>query len=302
MSNPSERKSPRMAQSSVRSVPDAGRRMAGKASAALDDDERRQGGMQSLGRAFSILEHVAHEREGLSLAELSRRVGLHTSTTFHLVKTMTTLGYLRQVQQTKRYRIGRPVFALAAGALDEIEMVSMAMPILEDLARDSGESSHFAVRMGFSVVIIARTAGPGAFQLTDRVGVVRPAYCTALGKVMLAALPGEQLETFLRQTPLAPLTARTLADPASLRVELDDVRRNRIAFDDGEFDAEVRCAAVPVQDFTGVTIGAIGLSGPVWRLSMQALQRHASLVQAAAARLSAEFGRPAREQETPNAH
>ena len=103
---------------------------------ALDTpDEKRAGGVQSLARAFSILEEVARSREGINLAELSRKVGLHNSTTFHLVKTMVSLGYIRQIKDDKRYRIGRPLFALAANALDEIEMVSLATPVLEDLSR-----------------------------------------------------------------------------------------------------------------------------------------------------------------------
>ena len=149
-----------------------------------------RGGVQSIGRGFAIMEEIARNRDGIGLAELSKRVGLHNSTTFHLVKTMVSLGYVRQLKDYgKRYRIGRPLFALAASALDEIEMVSLATPVLEDLSRETGESAHFSVRMGDAVVVLARTSGPGAFQLTDRVGVVRPAHCTALGKVMLAALP-----------------------------------------------------------------------------------------------------------------
>ena len=76
--------------------------------------------MQSLGRAFSILEEIARHREGIGLADLSKRVGLHNSTTFHLAKTMVSLGYIRQERDTKRYRVGRPLFALAAqrGAAD----------------------------------------------------------------------------------------------------------------------------------------------------------------------------------------
>src|SRR6185437_5748565 len=150
--------------------------------------ERTRGGVQSIGRAFSIMEEIARNRDGIGLAELSKRVGLHNSTTFHLVKTMVSLGYVRQIKDSKRYRIGRPLFALAASALDELEMMSLATPILEELSRETGESAHFSVRMGDVVVVLARTAGPGAFQLTDRVGAVRPAHCTALGKIMLAAL------------------------------------------------------------------------------------------------------------------
>ena len=252
------------------------------------DDKR--GGVQSLARAFSILEEVARSRDGIGLAELSRKVGLHNSTTFHLVKTMVSLGYIRQIKDDKRYRIGRPLFALAANALDEIEMVSLAMPVLEDLSRDTGESGHFAVPMGDSVVVIARTAGPGAFQLIERVGVVRPAHCTALGKVILAALKPEQLENFLKRAELAPATPNSITDAGALRKNLEDVRQSGIAFDDGEFNPEVRCIGVPVRDFTGQIIGAIGISGPIWRLSIQALQSRVQAVQAAARRLSAEFG------------
>jgi IclR family transcriptional regulator, KDG regulon repressor len=146
------------------------------------------------------------------------------------------------------------------------------------------------VRMGDSVVVIARTSGPGAFQLTDRVGVVRPAHCTALGKVILASLRRDQLERFLERVELKPSTEKSITEIPALMREVEETRRSGIAFDDGEFNLEVRCVAVPVKDFTGQIIGALGISGPIWRLSIQALQGRAKIVQAAADRLSAEFG------------
>jgi IclR family transcriptional regulator, KDG regulon repressor len=258
----------------------------------IDDDaeDRQRGGVQSLGRAFGILEEVARHREGVGLAELSKLVGLHNSTTFHLARTLVSLGYLRQEKDSKRYRIGRPLFALAASALDEIEMVNVATPVLEDLSRETGESGHFGVRMGDTVVVIARTSGPGAFQLTERVGVVRPVHCTALGKIILASLRPDQLKRVLDRIELKPSTEKSISDVAVLLDEVEEIRRTGIAFDDGEFNAEVRCIAVPVMDFTGQVIGALGISGPIWRLSNQALQNHAKLVRAAANRLSTELG------------
>jgi len=255
-----------------------------------DVESRTRGGVQSIGRAFAILEEVARNRDGIGLADLSKRVGLHNSTTFHLVKTMVSLGYIRQLKESKRYRIGRPLFALAASALDEMEMVSMATPVLDDLSRQTGESSHFAARMSDAVVVMARTPGPGAFQLTDRVGVVRPAYCTALGKIILAALRPDQLDRYLDRVELKSLTAKTITNPQRLRRELQEIRRAGIAFDDGEFDNEVRCAAMPIHDFSGQVVGAIGISGPVWRLSIQALQSKARDLEEAAERLSEAFG------------
>ena len=258
----------------------------------IDDEaeERQRSGVQSLGRAFAILEEIARHRDGIGLAELSKLVGLHNSTTFHLAKTMVSLGYIRQERDSKRYRVGRSLFALAASALDEIEMVNLATPILEDLSRETGESGHFAVRMGDAVIVIARTSGPGAFQLTDRVGVVRPAHCTALGKIVLASLRPDQLKRFLERVELKPSTKKSITDPAVLLKEIAEIRRSAIAFDDGEFNPEVRCVAVPVYHFTGDVVGALGISGPIWRMTDQAIQSRAKIVKAAANRLSAEFG------------
>jgi DNA-binding IclR family transcriptional regulator len=250
----------------------------------------RIGGVQSIGRAFAIMEEIARNRNGIGLAELSKRIGLHNSTTFHLVRTMVSLGYVRQLSDSKRYRIGRPLFALAASALDEIEMMSLATPVLEELSRETGESAHFSVRVDESVVVLARTSGPGAFQLRDRVGVVRPAHCTALGKIMLAGLQPEQFERFLTHADLAARTPNTITSPEQLRREVAEVRGSGLAVDDGEFDPELRCIAVPVRDFTGEEVGALGISGPVWRLSMDTLRKRARAVRAAADRLSKDFG------------
>ena len=250
----------------------------------------RGGGIQSIERAFAILEEVARNRDGITLAELSKRVGLHNSTTFHLVRTMVSLGYIQQLKESKRYRIGRHLFTLAAGALDEIELVSLATPVLEGLTRATGECSHFAIRSGEDIVVLAKTAGTGMFQMANQVGVVRPAHCTALGKVLLAALAPEQRERYLATHELKRFTTKTIVEPDALLRELEAVRRNGIGFDDGEFDAEARCVAVPVRDFTGQVAGAIGISAPMWRLSIQVLQEKAQQVREAAAQLSRELG------------
>ena len=256
----------------------------------------RGAGIQSISRAFSILEEIARNRDGIALAELSKRVALHNSTTFHLVKTMVSLGYIQQLRDSKRYRIGRRLFTLAAGALDEIELVSLATPVLENLTRLTGECSHFAIRSGANIVVVAKTAGAGMFQMVDQVGVVRPAHCTALGKVLIAALTPEQLGRYVASHEMQRFTPKTIIEPDVLARELDEVRRNDIAFDDGEFDSEARCVAVPVRDFTGQVAGAIGVSGPIWRLSIQALQEKAKQVRDAAIDLSRELGYEARPE------
>jgi len=254
------------------------------------ESAKEHGGVQSIARAFAIAEEIARNREGIGLAELSKRVGLHNSTTFHLVKTMVQLGYVSQLADSRKYRIGRRMFTLAAGALDEIELVNVATPVLEKLTSNTGEYSHFAIRSGEQIVVVAKTAGTGIFQMVDRTGAIRPGHATALGKVLLAALTPEQLERYLDNCELRKFTAKTIVEREALMRELEEVRRKGLAFDDGEFDAEARCVAVPVRDFTGRVAGAIGMSGPMWRLSLQALQEKSKYVREAAMALSAELG------------
>jgi DNA-binding IclR family transcriptional regulator len=119
---------------------------------------------------------------------------------------------------------------------------------------------------------------------------VRPAHATALGKILLAAMGDGQLAKFLEHAALERFSDKTITDAAKLQREIVEVRRSGIAYDDGEFNAEVRCAAVPVYGFTGQVQGAIGISGPIWRLSIQLLREKAKLVRTAAASLSKEFG------------
>jgi DNA-binding IclR family transcriptional regulator len=248
------------------------------------------GGVQSLERAFAILEEVARNREGINVADLSKAVGLHNSTTFHLVKTMAQLGYISQVRDSKRYRIGSRLFTLAAGALEENSFLALATPVLESLTDATGESAHFAIRSGNAIVVIARTSGSGLLQMADRAGAQRPAHATALGKVLMGALDEVQIRHFLGDQPLHRYTPKTIVERDPLLREIAEVRRAGIAYDDGEFDAEVRCVAVPVFDFAGRVAGAIGISGAVWRLSLQSLQDKSRQVREAAEGLSAQLG------------
>jgi DNA-binding IclR family transcriptional regulator len=257
--------------------------------------------VQSLERGFGILEEVARHRQGITLAELSKQMKLHNSTTFHLARTMVTLGYLRQNRDTKRYHVGGMAFSLAANALDEIELVGLANPILEALAEETGETAHFAIRSGHDVLVAARALGPGAFQLVDRAGGLRPAHCTGLGKALLAAMPPESFERYLASARLEPWTAKSIVDPDLLREEIQRARADGIAYDDGEFNPEVRCIAAPVTDFTGRTIGVIGISGPVWRLTLQRLREKSEQLREAARRFSNALGGAAHGGREPQA-
>jgi DNA-binding IclR family transcriptional regulator len=253
-------------------------------------EDRRDGRIQSLDRAFSVLEEVARHRGGITLSELSRELGLHTSTLYHVTRTLVSLGYLRTGPDDKRYRMGRGIFQLASACLDEAEICATATPYLEKLAEATGEASHYAIWERRKALILVRHAGPNALQINERAGTLRPVYCTAIGKALLSGLEPDRYEDHTRDIDFAPYTPSTLKDAQELRLQVEKARRDGIAFDDCEFNAEVRCMAATVRDFTGKVVGAIGFSGPVWRTSLTDMAEYTSITRSIAAELSEQFG------------
>jgi len=267
------------------------------ASSAPSRDGTRQrsasgdnGKIQSLKRASAILDVVARHPDGIRLSQIGTEVGLHSSTAFHLIQTLVGLGFLAQLPDSRRYRIGTHLFALAAGALDETALLALATPILEHLSARTGYASHLAVRSRQDIVVIARTAATGLLQLAGHPGATRPAHATAIGKMLLAAMPEAELDRLLEVLPLPSFTPSTLTDARALRRELEAIRRTRLAHDNCELDSDVRCMAVPVYDFAGRCVAAMGISGPVWRLVPDALDKLAQQLRAAAAELSGQLG------------
>lgn len=245
--------------------------------------------VQSLERAFAILEAISASDQPLGLAELSRATGLHTSTAFHLLKTLIVLGYVRQ-DDAKRYRIGPSLFMQAAGAFNEIELVNLATPHLQRLVDQTGETAHLAVRADSGIAVIAKIDARSSIRTSERVGIIRPSHCTAIGKVLLGALPEKELESYLRTGPFEAFTPKTITRPAALREEIRRVAASGIGRDDAEFSAEVRCMAAPVHSYLQQTVAALGISGPVWRVTPKDVARLSAAVTAAAADLSRDLG------------
>jgi len=251
---------------------------------------QKEPGVQSIRRAFTILEAVALNPQGINLAELSKQVSLHNSTTFHLTKTMVAMGILRQDEQTKSYHIGAHLFALARGAADETEFVRLATPVLEELTRVTGENSHIAVRIPEGVVIIDKREGVSHVRMSERIGATRPAHATAIGKAILSGLSDEELNSFLDSHELQVFTPKTITDRGRFLQEIAQIRSNEIAYDDTEFNEEARCLASPVFDFTGRVVGSVGISAPIWRVGLQDLPKLSESVKQAAKEISQRLG------------
>lgn len=255
-----------------------------------EKDAEPAGGVQSLRRAMAILEIVAESPRGIGLTDISKKVKLHNSTTFHLAKTLVAIGLLRQEPISRHYRIGPRLFGIAAGALDELELLNVAEPILIELAQQSDTTSHIAVRAGDEVIIIGKYDSASTICIAERIGSARPAHATAIGKILLASLSVDELNNFFARTPLTSYTPATIVEERRLRQELDEVRQSGFALDNGEFNAEVRCVASSVCDFHGRVIAAVGISLPVWRVHLNRVGELGASVKRAASRVSGALG------------
>jgi DNA-binding IclR family transcriptional regulator len=248
------------------------------------------GGLQSLRRAMSILQTVAASPQGIGLSDISKVVGLHNSTAFHIAKTLVAIGLLRQEPESRHYRVGPRLFGIAAGALDELELLDVAQPIMIKLAQSTEATSHVAVRAGQDVVIIGKYEGPSAIRVAERIGSARPPHATAIGKVVLASLSEADLTDFFRRSSLTSYTPSTIVDELRLRQELEEVRKTGLAIDNGEFDPELRCFAAPARDFRRSVVAAVGVTVPVWRLRLSRVGELTALVKQAADTLSEALG------------
>lgn len=226
-------------------------------------DKRTSGGVQSVERAFYLLELLASDGD-LSLTELSAAIELPAPTTHRFLKTLTSLGYVRQLAN-RRYGLGLRLVRLA-GRVDA-QFGPIAVPHLETLAREIGESANLAVLEGDMVVYVGQAPSPHPMRMFTEVGHRAHAHSTGVGKAILAQLPGDQVARIVDRAGMPAATERTITDVDTLRAELARIRRVGYATDIGEQENGVCCYAVAVPD---VPISmAISVSGPAFRMTKE---------------------------------
>ncbi|HEY5076111.1 MAG TPA: IclR family transcriptional regulator [Acidimicrobiia bacterium] len=219
---------------------------------------------QSLERGLAILSAFRSGRPLLGVSELGRDVGLSRSTTHRYVATLAVLGYLQQDPVTKKYRLGPRVIDLGFSAINSMELREIAAPHLRELSDETGYTVNMAILDDLDIVYVdrVRSAQPGQreIDLNLHVGARLPAYCTSLGKVLLAQLPAEERDERLRRVDFARRGPNTLTSRTALEAELERVRREGYAINNEELAYGLRSIAAPVLTHDGAAAAAINLA------------------------------------------
>jgi IclR family pca regulon transcriptional regulator len=226
--------------------------------------------VQSLDRGLAVIRAFGPDRERLSLSEVARATGLTRAATRRFLLTLVKLGYVRN--DGREFSLRPRVLELGYAYLSGLGMPEVAAPHLEELVAQVRESSSISVLDGHHIVYVARVPTKRIMTVSISVGTRFPAYATSMGRVLLAGLSDGDLDSYLADAELVPITARTVTDPARLREILRDVARQGYAIVDQELEEGLRAIAAPIHGSGGAVTAAINVSAHASRVSMAAMR------------------------------
>lgn len=216
--------------------------------------------VQSIERAFAILDVLAAEPSGLS--ETARRVELPKSTVARLIATLEAVGGVERVG--RRYRVGPAIEGFAAAVSGTMGLIALATPHLEQLARATDEAAGLSIADGYRMHTIVQVDVDRAVQARDWTGETAAMHAVPSGLTIMAQWPDDRLDRFLNR-PLEKSTPRTLVDASKVRARVALIRERGFAWGREEFVEGINSVAAPVRDGTGATVGAIHVHGPSFR-------------------------------------
>jgi|1186.fasta_scaffold23073_2 IclR family acetate operon transcriptional repressor len=225
----------------------------------------RQAAGGTLEKGLAIVEFVG-ERGEVTASGVVEAFGLSRSATYRLLDRLRVGGYLQESATAGAYQLGPRMVVIGLAALNRMDLMHVAPPLLGPLALAAGETVNLAVPQGDEMVYVYQHDGPSSIKVTARLGTRRPMNCTSLGKAYLAALPEAEWAPRLAALTYVPLTPRSLLTADALRPELELTRERGYALDDVEVEDGVSCVGAAILDYRGRPVAAISVAGPAERM------------------------------------
>lgn len=233
----------------------------------MNDDVNENYIVSSLVRGLQILSTFTPKQPALKVSEIAEKTGLDQATVFRFVYTLEKLGYLLRDEDTKRYRQSVRMLTLSLPARQGIPVREVSIPKMFELSQKVNETVTLAILDGVEAVTIGIAEIQEKIVFSTPIGHRSPAYCTAMGKALIAFQPMDIWDRLIPRIEFIAYTERTIVDPEQFREELIKTRRQGYAIQDGELIANMSSIAAPVIDFHHDVAGSIAISG----FSMQLL-------------------------------
>ena len=242
---------------------------------------------QSLARGLHILIELG--RGPASLDQLAESTGAHKTTVLRLLRTLADERFVFR-DGSHRYHVGSRIFELSSRALDQREVRGIAAPHLAAFNRQHGRTTHLAVLEGRDVVYVDKLESHDQIRMHSRIGLRAPLHSSAVGKVLLADLPDDELHELMSDLELPRATANTITDPNTLLAELAGVRTRGWAHEREENEPSINCIAAPIRGASGRALAAVSVSVPAFVLAYEQLLEILPALLAVAARISQDCG------------
>lgn len=256
----------------------------------VEATKRSQYRVQVLDRALDILEVLCAHNRPVTLAELSKLLGVHKSTVHRLLTVLEDRRFVEKSLENGKYHLGLKLFELGNRAVAQLDLRERARPHLERLVFVTGETAHLCILDRGEVLYLEKVESSRTMRVPSIVGQRYPAHCGAAGKTLLAYLSQNQLDDLVKKRGLQPYTPKTITTVAQLSDELERIRDRGFAVDDEEYEEGLRCIGAPVKDYSGKVIASISIAGPAFRIAHERVPVLARSVIEAADQLSAELG------------
>lgn len=232
--------------------------------------------VQSLAKGFRVLESFSAGAEEMTLSEVAAASDLDPGTTFRMLNTLVTLGYVARVPNTKRFMLTLKVLDLGFNAIGRKDLRAMVRPTLRTLVDEVSEAASFGVLEGGDVLYIERVrAGFTRLGVDIRIGTRIPAAVSTIGRVILAFLPPDRFEAALAAKSVNDLVVAPQIDPRRLLAALQRIRSDGFLIEDSAITSGLCVVAMPVLDSDGHALGAISIAAPNVRASLDELRKRA---------------------------
>jgi DNA-binding IclR family transcriptional regulator len=258
--------------------------------------------IQVLDRALAILDVLGSQRDESSLAQLSATVELHKSTTHRLMIVLERHRLVAKNPETGRYRLGLKLFELGSKAIASKDLLQHSLPHLHRLVEETQETVHLCILDEGEMLYLQKIEPQRSVRMASSIGRRAPAHSTAVGKVILAELPEQEVEAMILQHDLKSSTPNTITSPEAFRAELRVTRTRGYSIDDEENEEGVRCVGAAVRDHSGRPVAAISVSGPSFRITKEKVPSIARVLVKAALALSHDLGFPLTGQKHFDSH
>jgi IclR family transcriptional regulator, KDG regulon repressor len=219
-----------------------------------------QNTVQSIERAFDILELLSHEPKGLNLTKIGTLLDLHKSTVHRLLSVLKKRGYIEKEEVSGHYRLGPGFVELASLFLNSIELKTEAEPHLRQLSQITGQTVFLATLQDSEVVYLDKVEQYNSLRKYHIIGQRRPVFCTSLGKALVMHRPVGELKELIKEIPIEKFTPNTVPDFDSLVKDLQVCRRRGWTADNEEFEPDTRCVGAPILDYRGIVVAAVSVA------------------------------------------